>query len=215
MSNSAAFVSSELKNQNERQTGDLHWHLESLSRTDRAMLKGQKPCVVWLTGLSASGKSTIANALEQRLHSMGRHTMLLDGDNVRHGLSKDLGFTESDRVENIRRIGEVAKLMMEAGLIVITAFISPYQAERDMVRKLIADGGFVEIYVSTPLAICEQRDPKGIYKKARRGEIQNFTGISAPYEAPHNPEIILDTTEITVENASEVIIHFLSANEVL
>jgi adenylyl-sulfate kinase len=188
---------------------NLFWHREALGRLDRAGIKGQKPCVIWLTGLSASGKSTVANALEQRLHDMGRHTMLLDGDNVRHGLNRDLGFTEAARVENIRRIGEVAKLMADAGLIVITAFISPYQAERAMVRELMPVGEFVEVYISTPLDVCEQRDPKGIYKKARRGEILHFTGVSAPYQMPESPEIILDTSHKTVEDAVEKIIVFL------
>ncbi|MFA7403202.1 MAG: adenylyl-sulfate kinase [Pelobacteraceae bacterium] len=194
---------------------NLHWHHEALGRNSRAALKGQKSCVIWLTGLSASGKSTVANALEQRLHAMGRHTMLLDGDNVRHGLNKDLGFAEADRVENIRRIGEVARLMADAGLIVITAFISPYRSEREMVRRLMPPGEFVEVYVSTPLEICEQRDPKGIYKKARRGEIPNFTGISAPYEKPQAPEIILDTSDKTVDEASEIIVDFLNADDML
>lgn len=194
---------------------NLFWHREALGRLDRAGIKGQKPCVIWLTGLSASGKSTIANALEQRLHDMGRHTMLLDGDNVRHGLNRDLGFTEAARVENIRRIGEVAKLMADAGLIVITAFISPYQTERALVRELMPPGEFVEVYVSTPLEVCERRDPKGIYQKARRGEIPNFTGISAPYEEPEAPELTLDTSHRTVEAASDDIIGFLRAHGVL
>lgn len=189
---------------------NLYWHHGALERGSRAELKGQKPCVIWLTGLSASGKSTVANALEQRLHIMGRHTMLLDGDNVRHGLNRDLGFTEADRAENIRRIGEVARLMADAGLIVITAFISPYRSERDMVRKLLPYGEFVEVYVSTPLTVCEQRDPKGIYKKARSGEIPDFTGISAPYEEPLTPEIVLDTTYKTVDAAVGIIIDFLA-----
>jgi bifunctional enzyme CysN/CysC len=197
------------------QTDNLYRHRETLGRMDRAAIKGQKPCVIWLTGLSASGKSTIANALEQRLHDMGRHTMLLDGDNVRHGLNRDLGFTESARVENIRRVGEVAKLMTDAGLIVITAFISPYQAERDMVRRLMPPGGFVEVYISTPLEVCELRDPKGIYQKARRGEISNFTGISAPYEEPQSPELILDTTHRTIEEVSEIIINYLNVHGAL
>jgi bifunctional enzyme CysN/CysC len=194
---------------NERLSVELHRHSELLSRVDRAGIKGQKPRVIWLTGLSASGKSTIANALELRLHGMGRHTMLLDGDNVRLGLNKDLGFAAVDRVENIRRIGEVAKLMADAGLIVIAAFISPYQAERTMVRELMSKGDFVEVFVSTPLELCEARDPKGLYKKARRGEILNFTGINAPYEEPESPEIILDTSYKTVEDAVEIIIDFM------
>lgn len=194
---------------------NIHGHPESLGRLDRAGIKGQKPCVIWLTGLSASGKSTIANAIELRLHDMGRHTMLLDGDNVRLGLNKDLGFTEADRVENIRRIGEVAKLMTDAGLIVVAAFISPYRVERTMVRGLMCPGDFVEVFVSTPLGVCEVRDPKGLYKKARRGDILNFTGISAPYEEPESPEITLDTSHKTVEDAVKIIIDFLGEQGVV
>lgn len=188
---------------------NIHSQRETLSGVDRAAIKGQNSSVIWLTGLSASGKSTIANALEQKLHAMGRHTMLLDGDNIRLGLNKDLGFLEADRVENIRRIGEVAKLMVDAGLIVIVAFISPYKAERMMVRELIKDGNFIEVYVSTPLELCEERDPKGLYKKARLGEIPNFTGITAPYQKPESPEIVLDTTDKTVEDAAGIIINYL------
>ena len=203
-----------MKSSKTEASSNLYWHHGALERGSRAALKGQKPCVIWLTGLSASGKSTVANALEQRLHEMGRHTMLLDGDNVRHGLNRDLGFTEADRVENIRRVGEVARLMADAGLIVITAFISPYCSEREMVRNLMSSGEFVEVYVSTPLEICEQRDPKGIYKKARSGEIPNFTGISAPYEEPRNPEITLDTTDKSVDEAAGIIVDFLGAQGV-
>jgi adenylyl-sulfate kinase len=155
--------------------------------------------VVWLTGLSGSGKSMLANAIERRLVEQGCHTMLLDGDNVRHGLNKDLGFSEADRVENIRRIGEVAKLMTEAGLVVITAFISPYRVERELVRNLLPKGRFIEVHLATPLEVCEQRDPKGLYCKARRGEIPNFTGINAPYQEPQHPELRLDTSYSTVE----------------
>ncbi|OGU16168.1 MAG: adenylyl-sulfate kinase [Geobacteraceae bacterium GWC2_53_11] len=199
----------------EAAASNLYWHHGALERASRAALKGQKPCVIWLTGLSASGKSTVANALEQRLHDMGRHTMLLDGDNVRHGLNRDLGFSEADRVENIRRVGEVARLMANAGLIVITAFISPYRSEREIVRNLMPAGEFVEVYVSTPLAICEQRDPKGIYRKARSGEIPNFTGISAPYEEPQAPEIMLDTTDKTVDEAAGIVVAFLKSYNVV
>jgi len=183
-----------------RLTDNLHWHIEGIGQVERAAIKGQNPCVVWLTGLSGSGKSTLANAVECRLIEQGHHTMLLDGDNIRHGLNKDLGFTEADRIENIRRIGEVAKLMVEAGLIVITAFISPYQADRELVRNLFPKGRFIEVHLSTPLEVCEQRDPKGMYRKARRGEISNFTGISAPYEEPEQPELRLDTSTATVED---------------
>jgi len=184
-----------------RRAENVHWQLEAVGRESRCAIKGHGPKVIWFTGLSGSGKSTIANALESRLNAMGRHTMLLDGDNIRHGLNRDLGFTEADRVENIRRIGEVAKLMTDAGLIVITAFISPYRAERDMVRTLLPEGEFIEIFVDTPLEICEQRDPKGLYKKARAGQIPNFTGINSPYEAPLQPEMTIDTAAVSIEES--------------
>jgi len=183
-----------------------------IDRQARATLKKQKPNVVWLTGLSGSGKSTIANIIETKLHRSGHHTYLLDGDNVRHGLNKDLGFTEQDRVENIRRIAEVAKLMLDAGLIVITAFISPFTAERLMARDLIGDDKFTEVYIKTPLSVAEDRDVKGLYKKARRGELKNFTGIDSPYEEPENPECLIDTTTLTAEEASDRIIKILMGN---
>jgi len=186
-----------------RRAENVHWQAETVGRETRVAIKGHGPKVIWFTGLSGSGKSTIANALESRLSSMGRHTMLLDGDNIRHGLNRDLGFTEADRVENIRRIGEVAKLMTDAGLIVITAFISPFRAERDMVRSIIPSGEFIEVFVDTPLEICEQRDPKGLYKKARAGQIPNFTGINSPYESPLQPELIIDAANISVEESVE------------
>src|SRR5690606_6977640 len=167
---------------------------------------GQKGRVVWFTGLSGAGKSTIANLVEKRLHALGRHTYLLDGDNVRHGLNKDLGFTEEDRVENIRRIAEVAKLMVDSGLIVLTAFISPFRAERRLARSLMEEGEFVEVFIDTPLAEAERRDVKGLYKKARAGQLKNFTGIDSPYEAPENPEIRIDTTAMTPEEAADLII---------
>jgi bifunctional enzyme CysN/CysC len=188
-----------------RRAENIHWHLEDVGPQERSALKRQKPCVVWMTGLSGSGKSTLANALERRLAEEGRHTMLLDGDNLRHGLNKDLGFTEADRIENIRRIGEVAKLMTEAGLIVITAFISPYQSERDIVRNLLPEGQFIEVHLATSLQVCEERDPKGLYRKARSGEIPNFTGIDAPYEEPENPELRIDTFSKTVEECVAVV----------
>jgi bifunctional enzyme CysN/CysC len=166
-----------------------------------AALKRQKPCVVWFTGLPGSGKSTISNLLEQRLRALGRHTYLLDGDKIRQGLSKDLGFTEADRAENIRRVAEVAKLMADAGLIVITAFISPYRNGRWTARRLMETGEFIEVFVDTPLEVAEQRDPKGLYRKARRGELKNFTGIDAPYERPEHPEVRVDTTRTTPEQA--------------
>jgi bifunctional enzyme CysN/CysC len=161
-----------------------------ITRKDREALKAQQGKVIWFTGLSGSGKSTLANALEYALHQAGKHTYILDGDNIRHGLNKDLGFSDADRVENIRRIAEVARLMADAGLIVITAFISPFKREREMARELIGTDNFLEVYVSTPLTICEQRDPKGLYKKARCGQLPNMTGISSPYEAPENPQFI-------------------------
>ncbi|MDX6525075.1 MAG: bifunctional enzyme CysN/CysC, partial [Gaiellales bacterium] len=169
-------------------------------------LAGQRPCIVWLTGLSGSGKSTIANLVERKLHALGRHTYLLDGDNVRHGLNKDLGFTDADRVENIRRVGEVARLMVDAGLIVLASFISPFRAERDTVRALVEDGEFLEVHVDAPLALAESRDPKGLYRKARRGELKNFTGIDSPYEAPEQPELRIDSGELSAEEAADAVI---------
>jgi bifunctional enzyme CysN/CysC len=165
--------------------------------------------VLWFTGLSGSGKSTIANIVEKKLAAKGRHTFLLDGDNVRHGLNRDLGFTEADRIENIRRVGEVARLMADAGLIVLTAFISPFRAEREMVRNMLPEGEFVEVFVDTPLAEAEKRDPKGLYAKARSGEIKNFTGIDSPYEVPDDAEIVIDTTSLSADDAAQRIIDFL------
>ncbi|MFQ1733386.1 adenylyl-sulfate kinase [Aeromonas veronii] len=170
---------------------NIVWHKHTVDKQSRAELKGQKPLVIWFTGLSGAGKSTLAGALEQALAAQGQHTYLLDGDNVRHGLCGDLGFDDAARQENIRRVGEVAKLMVDAGLIVLTAFISPFRAERALVRSLLGEGEFVEVFVDAPLAICEERDPKGLYKKARAGEIRNFTGIDSAYEAPEQPEIHL------------------------
>ncbi|SKC02722.1 sulfate adenylyltransferase subunit CysN [Sphingopyxis flava] len=192
-----------------RRAQNVHWQPTDLTRKDHASLKNQTPKVLWFTGLSGAGKSTIANAVETRLNLMNRHTFLLDGDNVRHGLNKDLGFTEADRIENIRRVGEVAKLMTDAGLIVLTAFISPFRAERDMVRAMLPEGEFVEIFVDTPLAVAESRDVKGLYKKARAGELKNFTGIDSPYEEPKSPEIRVNTSEMSVEEAAEHIIRQL------
>jgi bifunctional enzyme CysN/CysC len=175
-----------------------------ITRHDRERIKGQKGRVIWFTGLSGSGKSTMANALEQALHQSGNHTYVLDGDNIRHGLNKDLGFSDADRVENIRRIAEVARLMADAGLIVITAFISPFKKEREMARDLIGSEHFFEVYVNTPLAVCEQRDPKGLYKKARCGELPNMTGISSPYEAPDHADFVAEageqSTALIIEN---------------
>lgn len=189
-----------------RRAQNVHWQPTTITREDHAALKNQKPRVLWFTGLSGSGKSTIANEVEKKLALMNRHTFLLDGDNVRHGLNKDLGFTETDRIENIRRIGEVAKLMTDAGLIVLTAFISPFRAERQMVRDMLSDHEFIEIFVDTPLEVAEQRDVKGLYKKARSGELKNFTGIDSPYEAPEDPEIRVNTVDMTPEEAAEYII---------
>ncbi|MET0136953.1 MAG: adenylyl-sulfate kinase, partial [Sphingobium sp.] len=192
-----------------RRADNVHWQATDVTRDHHAQAKNQKPAVLWLTGLSGAGKSTIANLVEQKLARMNRHTFLLDGDNVRHGLNKDLGFTDADRVENIRRVGEVAKLMTDAGLIVITAFISPFRAERDMVRQMMQPGEFVEVHIDTPLAEAEARDVKGLYKKARAGDLKNFTGIDSPYEPPEDPEIRIDTTSMTAEEAAEAIVRRL------
>ncbi|MEZ5533691.1 MAG: sulfate adenylyltransferase subunit CysN [Steroidobacteraceae bacterium] len=194
-----------------RRSQNVHWQALDVNQQVRAQLKGQKACVLWLTGLSGAGKSTIANRVEKRLLSLGRHTYLLDGDNVRHGLNKDLGFTAQDRVENIRRVAEVAKLMVDAGLIVLVSFISPYRAERRMARELFGAGEFLEVYVDTPLAEAERRDVKGLYQKARRGELKNFTGIDAPYETPEHPEIHLHTQQASADESAERIVAYLSA----
>lgn len=206
---SNATVAAGMLNFSLRRAQNVHWQALDISRDAHAALKQQKPKVLWFTGLSGSGKSTIANLVEKRLHAVGKHTFLLDGDNVRHGLNKDLGFTEADRIENIRRVGEVARLMTDAGLIVLTAFISPFRAERDMVRGLMAEGEFVEIFVDTPLEVAEARDVKGLYKKARSGQLKNFTGIDSPYEAPENPDFRVDTTAETPEAAAERIVNEL------
>jgi bifunctional enzyme CysN/CysC len=192
-----------------RRSLNIHRQHLDVSRETHAALKGQKPAVLWFTGLSGAGKSTIANLVEKKLAARGRHTFLLDGDNVRHGLNRDLGFTEADRIENIRRVGEVARLMTDAGLIVLTAFISPFRAERDMVRQMVAEGEFFEIFVDTPLDEAEKRDAKGLYAKARAGELKNFTGIDSPYEAPKSPEIRIDTTRMSAEEAADLIVEVL------
>ena len=194
-----------------RRAENIHWQALDVSRETHARLKGQKPAVLWFTGLSGAGKSTIANLVEKKLAAMGRHTFLLDGDNVRHGLNKDLGFTEADRIENIRRVGEVAKLMADAGLIVLTAFISPFRAERDMVRHMMKEGEFLEVFVDTPLAEAEARDVKGLYAKARAGELPNFTGIDSPYEPPEQPELWIETTRLSADEAAQKIVEALLA----
>ena len=188
---------------------NVRWQALQVDKAGRADLKGQKPCVLWFTGLSGAGKSTIASLLEKRLHAMGRHTYVLDGDNVRHGLTKDLGFTPADRVENIRRVAEVARLMADAGLIVLVSLISPFRAERRMARDLLGPGEFLEVFVDTPLEVAESRDPKGLYKKVRRGELKNFTGVDSPYERPEHPEVRLETTESTPERAVEILLQQL------
>lgn len=188
---------------------NIVWHHHQLSKEERSSQKGQKQCVLWFTGLSGSGKSTIANALEAKLYEMGKHTYLLDGDNIRHGLNKDLSFSDSDRVENIRRIGEVSKLFVDAGLIVVTALISPFHSDRQIARDLVKSGEFLEVFIDTPLEICEQRDPKGLYQKARTGKIPTFTGISSPYEAPASPEIHIFTAEKSIEESVNMIISYL------
>jgi bifunctional enzyme CysN/CysC len=192
-----------------RRALNIHRQPLEVSRETHATLKGQKPAVLWFTGLSGSGKSTIANIVEKKLVARGRHTFLLDGDNVRHGLNRDLGFTEADRIENMRRVGEVARLMADAGLIVLTAFISPFRAERELVRHMLPEGEFIEIFVDTPLSDAEKRDPKGLYAKARAGEIKNFTGIDSPYEVPENAEIVIDTMKLSAEQAADLIVEEL------
>lgn len=189
---------------------NIIWQECHVTQSDRAGLNGQKPFVIWLTGLSGSGKSTLANALDVYLFKHGFRSYLLDGDNVRHGLNKDLGFDHNARVENIRRIGEVAKLMVDAGIIVITAFISPFRVDRDMVRQMFEDGEFVEIFLDTPLAVCEKRDSKGLYKKAREGKIIDFTGIDSPYEEPISPDLVINSDKQPIEKELEVVVQYLT-----
>ena len=189
---------------------NIVWHEHHVTKVERSKIKEQKPCILWFTGLSGSGKSTIANAVEAKLLELQKHTYLLDGDNVRMGLNKGLTFSDADRVENIRRIGEVSKLFVDAGVIVLTAFISPFMQDRQQVRDLVEDGEFIEVFVDTPLEVCEGRDPKGLYKKARNGEIPNFTGISSPYEAPKNPEIHIDNDGLSIEEAADVVVKYLT-----
>jgi bifunctional enzyme CysN/CysC len=198
-----------------RRAQNIHWQAIEIDREARATQKNQKAFVLWFTGLSGAGKSTIANVVERRLYELGKHSTMLDGDNIRHRLNRDLGFTDGDRVENIRRVGEVARLMTDAGLIVLVSFISPFRSERQMARELLPEGEFLEVFIDTPLAVAEKRDPKGLYKKARRGEIKNFTGISSPYEAPENPEIRLDTTALTPAQAASRIMAALEKRGLL
>lgn len=193
----------------EKKEKHLYWHESSIGVKDRWERYGYKSCALWFTGLSASGKSTLANALSKEFHEMGIRSYVLDGDNIRHGLNKNLGFSPEDRKENIRRIGEVAKLFVDAGLIVMSAFISPYREDRDNVRRLLEENKFIEIFLECPISECEKRDPKGIYKKAKAGEIKEFTGVSAPYEKPESPEIILETDKMTVEQCVDALLDYL------
>ena len=192
---------------------NIVWHKAQVTKQDRTKLTAQKPCILWFTGLSGSGKSTIANALEEVLHNNGNFTYLLDGDNVRHGLNSNLGFDDTSRVENIRRVGEVAKLFVESGQIVLTAFISPFREDRELVRNLVEKDEFIEVFIDTPLVVCEGRDPKGLYKKARAGEIKDFTGIDSPYESPKKVDIHIKNDKISIEKACEQIVNYLIDND--
>lgn len=194
---------------------NIVWHQASVTKEERAERIAQQPCLLWFTGLSGAGKSTVANALERRLFELGRHTYLLDGDNVRHGLCGDLGFSDVARHENIRRIGELSKLMVDAGLITLSAFISPFRSDRQLVRDLLPEGEFIEVYVATSLATCEARDPKGLYKRARTGEIKNFTGIDSTYEVPDNPEIVVNAGDLTPDECAEQIIVWLRERQII
>lgn len=199
----------------EQKATNVTWHEHRVSSADRQTLNGHKVAVLWFTGLSAAGKSTVANTVDHKLHARGIHTYILDGDNIRMGLNKNLGFNDADRTENIRRIGEVAKLFSDAGLIALTAFISPFKADRDQVRALFKNGEFHEIYVNASLETCEKRDPKGLYKKARAGEMKNFTGIDSPYEAPENPELVLDANTRSIDELADDVIAYLQAKGLL
>ncbi|MFN2747420.1 adenylyl-sulfate kinase [Bacillus sp. z60-18] len=194
-------------------TQNIVWHQPSVTKADRQRLNQHKSGVLWFTGLPGSGKSTLANKVDRRLHQRNIRSYVLDGDNVRHGLNKGLGFSKEDRTENLRRIGEVAKLFVDSGQIVLTAFVSPYRKDRDQIRKLFPESEFIEIYISCPVSICEQRDPKGLYRKARKGEIRDFTGIDAPYESPADPELIIDTNRCGADEAADMVIAYLQEKE--
>ncbi|CAM3387565.1 adenylyl-sulfate kinase [Bacillus inaquosorum] len=194
---------------------NIIWHPAAISKSDRQSLNGHKSCALWFTGLSGSGKSVLANAVDEKLYRMGIQSYVLDGDNIRHGLNKDLGFQTGDRIENIRRIGEVAKLFVDSGQMILTAFISPFREDRDMVRALFPEGEFFEIYVKCPLHVCEQRDPKGLYKKARNGEIKHFTGIDSPYEAPLSPDFIIETDQTSISDGADLIITELQSKGII
>lgn len=194
---------------------NIVWHLHNVTKDQRAKQNQQRPCILWFTGLSGSGKSTIAGAVEQKLFELDHHTYLLDGDNVRHGLNKDLGFSDDDRIENIRRIGELAKLMTDAGLVVLTAFISPFKADRLLVRDLVQTHEFIEVYMDTPIEECERRDPKGLYKKARKGEIKNFTGVDSDYEVPQQAEITINSAEFSIEECADKLINYLKEHHII
>lgn len=191
------------------------WHSHRVLKKNRAIQKKQQPCILWFTGLSGAGKSTVAGAVELKLFEMGHHTYLLDGDNVRYGLNKDLGFSDDDRIENIRRIGETSKLFVDSGLIVLTAFISPFRSDRKLVRDLVNDYEFIEVHISTPIDVCEDRDPKGLYKKARAGQIKNFTGIDSDYEKPLSPEITVNTAELDIEQCANLVIDYLKQKQMI
>ncbi|MEC2183427.1 adenylyl-sulfate kinase [Bacillus spizizenii] len=194
---------------------NIIWHPTAITKSDRQSLNGHKSCALWFTGMSGSGKSVLANAVDEKLYRMGIQSYVLDGDNIRHGLNKDLGFQTEDRIENIRRIGEVAKLFVDSGQMILTAFISPFREDRDMVRALFPEGEFFEIYVKCPLHVCEQRDPKGLYKKARNGEIKHFTGIDSPYEAPLSPDFIIESDQISISDGADLIITELQSKGII
>lgn len=198
-----------------RNSNHITWHYSTITKEDRHQMNGHKSCVLWFTGLSGSGKSTLANAVDQALHHQNVQSYVLDGDNIRHGLNKDLSFRKEDRKENIRRIGEVAKLFVDSGHIISSAFISPFREDRDLVRQMFAEGEFIEIYLNCPLQVCENRDPKGLYQKARKGEISEFTGISSPYEIPSHPEIIIETDRTTIDQSVIKVLSYLKTKKIL